>query len=124
MPEQLFILRGVPEDEADEIRELLEQDGIDYYETPAGNWGISLPAIWLREKSQLAKAKLLIEEYQKHRSIRVKYEYEQLKRAGKNKTLLDAVLEQPVRFVIYLSICATIIYFSIKPFFDLIVIKD
>lgn len=120
MPEQLFILRGVPEDEAEEIRELLDQDGIDYYETPAGNWGISLPAIWLREKSQLAKAKLLIKEYQKQRSIRVKYEYSQLKLAGKNKTLFDSVLEHPFRFVIYLSICVTIIYFSIKPFFDLI----
>ena len=120
MPEQLYVLRGVPEDEADEIRELLDQEGIDYYETPAGNWGISLPAIWLRDKSQLVKAKRLIEEYQKQRTIRVKYKYEQLKRTGKNKTLLDAVLEHPARFVIYLAVCATIIYFSIKPFFDLI----
>ena len=56
MPVKLFSLRGVPDDEADEIRALLAQHAIDYYETPPGNWGVSMPAIWLPDDSELARA--------------------------------------------------------------------
>ena len=44
----LFRLRNVPDDEADEVRHLLNENSIEFYETSAGNWGISMPAIWLR----------------------------------------------------------------------------
>ena len=42
MPLQLFNLRGVPEDEAEDIRQLLDEHEIEFYETSAGNWGVSL----------------------------------------------------------------------------------
>jgi len=51
MAVQLFKLKGVPEDEAEDIRNLLTNHYIDHYETPAGNWGISMPAIWLNKES-------------------------------------------------------------------------
>ena len=35
----LFRLRHVPDDEADDVRALLEENGIDFYETTPGNWG-------------------------------------------------------------------------------------
>lgn len=35
----LFRLSGVPDDEADDVRMLLTDNAIDFYETSAGNWG-------------------------------------------------------------------------------------
>ncbi|MDH3692399.1 MAG: DUF6164 family protein [Gammaproteobacteria bacterium] len=114
----LIKLRGVPDDEAEELRDLLTTNKIDHYETSAGNWGISMPAIWLNDSNQLQKAKLLIEEYQAERFARARDEYEQLKKEGKHRTILDEVKENPIRIVAYLAIIAVVIYFSTKPFID------
>ena len=38
MSKLLFKLRNVPDDEALEVRELLELNDIDYFETTPGNW--------------------------------------------------------------------------------------
>lgn len=115
----LFSLRSVPEDEAEDVRRLLASNGIEFYETPAGRWGISAPAIWLQDKNELQRAKSLIEAYQKERFIRHRQEFESLKRQGKNKTILDAIAENPLRFVFYLAVIAVVLYLSILPFFRL-----
>jgi hypothetical protein len=116
---QLIILRNVPDDEAEEIRELLTKRAIDYYETPAGNWGISMPAIWLNNEHQLEEARALIESYQKQRFAKARDEYEQLKREGKQRTFLDEVKENPLRLIAYLAIIAVVLYFSMYPFIGL-----
>lgn len=113
---RLFNLRDVPDDEAGDIRELLSGHAIDFYETPAGNWGISSPSLWLNDKSQLAAAKALIDSYQQQRSIAARAEYEQLKNTGKHRTLIDEVKENPLRVVAYLIVALVVLYFSIKPF--------
>ena len=51
----LFSLRGVPEDEAEEVRELLTSNRIEFYETSAGLWGTSTPALWLLQEEQFPK---------------------------------------------------------------------
>ena len=43
-------MRHVPEDEAQEVRELLASNKIEFFETFAGNWGVSMPALWLKKK--------------------------------------------------------------------------
>ena len=48
MAKLLFNLRNVPDDEADEVRDLLTAHGVDWYETRPGNWGISTGALGLR----------------------------------------------------------------------------
>ena len=48
MAKLLFKMRNVLADEAQDVRELLEDNKIDYFETFAGNWGVSLPAIWVK----------------------------------------------------------------------------
>src|SRR5210317_818810 len=98
----LFRLRNVPEDEAEDIRELLTENNFEFYETSAGNWGISTAAIWLNNKEQLESAKKLIENYQAERGISQRHHYEELKKSGGHKTLLDAFKENPFRFVAYL----------------------
>ena len=43
----LLNLRHVPEDEADDVRALLDANGIAWYETQPSRWGISGGGIWL-----------------------------------------------------------------------------
>ena len=115
----LFSLRNVPDDEADEVRRLLAENQIDVYETPAGGWGISAPAIWLEDENKLERAKKLIERYQNERFIRQREAYETRKREGTSRTLVDEVKQHPVRFFVYLAIAVVVLYFSTKPFLTL-----
>ena len=115
----LFSLRNVPSDEADEVRDLLVTNGLAFYETPAGRWGISAPALWLNNSDELSKARALIDAYQKSRSVKQRGEYEALKRAGRHKTVWRSFRENPIRVVVYLAVAALVLYFSIRPFFDL-----
>ena len=39
MAKILFRLNGVSDDEANDVRELLSNNAIDFYETSPGNWG-------------------------------------------------------------------------------------
>ncbi|MDT8363717.1 MAG: DUF6164 family protein [Nitrosomonas sp.] len=114
MSRLLFKLRGVPDDEADEVRALLTEKQIDYYETSAGNWGISLPALWIKDDSRYLEARALLEAYQMMRAQRVRAEYARLKQAGKQKTLKDRFLENPLTFTGYLFIVIVLLYLPIK----------
>jgi hypothetical protein len=116
VPARLLNLRDVPDDEVEEILELLTAARIDHYVTPAGNWGISAPAIWLHDKQQLDLAKRSVDRYQQQRFARVKKEYEQMKRDGTNRTILDVAKENPVRLAVYVAAAAVIGYLSIAPF--------
>jgi len=116
LAELLFKLRNVPSDEADEVRELLHSHDIDFYETSAGNWGISLPAIWLHSEEQLEEAKSLIDAYQQQRRQNARQTYEQLRQRGEQRTVLDKVREAPLLAAIYLAAVLLILYLSIMPF--------
>ncbi|MES2367211.1 MAG: DUF6164 family protein [Pseudomonadota bacterium] len=118
MPVRLFSLNGVPEDEADEVRTLLMSSGVDFYETPAGNWGISSPAIWLNDESELNRARSLIDVYECERQVKVREQYAQLEKTGKQRTVIDVIKDNPVRFIIYLAAIVVIVYLSTKPFMD------
>jgi hypothetical protein len=115
----LFSLRNVPDDEAEEVRQILLSNEITFYETPAGKWGISSPAIWLHDKNEIPRAKALIETYQKDRFVRHRQEFESLKSKGKSRTFVDAIAENPLRFVFYLVVVVIVLYLSIVPFFKL-----
>jgi hypothetical protein len=110
----LFSLRGVPDDEADEVRELLTEQAIDFYETPAGNWGVSMPALWLREDAELIKAQSLLAVYQQQRAITQRALYLQ----AKPKTLWQAFIERPTLYVIYFLAMGLVIYASIRLLFE------
>jgi hypothetical protein len=116
MPVKIFSLKNVPDDELEEIRELLTEHKVDYYETPGGNWGVSMPAIWINDDNQSEQVKLLIDQYQQSRSARVREEYNKLKREGKHQTFIEKVVSDPIRSIIYILIALGLIYFSTKPF--------
>ena len=116
MPVQIFKLRNVPDDEADDVRALLVENEIDFYETTAGNWGISAPGIWLKDESRFAEARALIEEYQVARQQRVRQEYEQLRQQGRQRSVVDLIRSNPLRFILYLAGILVLLYISTKPF--------
>ena len=116
MAKQLFRLRNVPEDEAEEIRQLLTEAQIDFYETPGGNWGISMPALWLKDETQWDRAKALIDEYQQQRQAAAQAEAKTIDplRAGWAR-----FLQSPLQFTLYIALIALVIYASLMPFFGL-----
>jgi len=115
---KLFKLRDVPDDEAEEIRQLLQEHEIELYETAAGGWGISVPAIWLYDESDLEQARELIEEYQQQRALLARVDYQSQKEQGLHETVIDKIMQQPLRFVLFMLMSLFVIYVTLAPFVD------
>ena len=111
----IFKLRHVPDDEAHEVRELLCDNGIDFYETSVGILGISMPGLWLNHEEQLAKARPLIDEYQQLRQQKARQEYEQ----GNARSFLDMFKEAPLRYTSFILVIILLCYLTIFTFFNL-----
>lgn len=116
MAKLIFKLKSVSYDEADDIKNLLTESKIDFYESPAGNWGISLHALWLNDDTQYIQAKQLIDEYQLKRSQRIRLETQQQIDNGEFETFSQRLLSKPVQFIALLAIILFILYLSIMPF--------
>ena len=116
----IFNLRHVPEDEADEVRQLLTEHHVDFYETPPGRWGISSPGLWLADDTRHEQVKTLIARYQDERARRARELYETQRAQGTQPTLWQSMLSHPVRFFGALVIIGFILYLSIHPFMKLI----
>ena len=114
----LFSLRGVPEEEAFEIRDLLNHHDIDFYETNAGNWGFSMPAIWLRDELQLDQAQHLLQGYHRARYQLQREIYLAKKAKGDHTTLWQSFQQSPLIFSGYLLAIGLILYVSIKLLFE------
>jgi hypothetical protein len=119
MPHLLFSLRNVPEDEAYEVRELLSEYEISFYETSAGNWGVSMPGLWLRDDLDLPKAQQLLDEYQQQRQITQRQLYLQRKQTGQTKSFLTVWREKPLLMLGYFAVIALVIYVSAKLLLEL-----
>jgi hypothetical protein len=119
MSKLVFKLRNVPIDEAQDIRELLEGNDIAYFETSGGNWGISLPAIWIHESEKFEFTRQLIDEYQIERTQRLRKEYQASKASGEAKTIWQSFRENPFRFIAFSVIIAVVltIYMRVFVFF-------
>ena len=119
MAKLLMNLRGVPEDEANEVRELLREHAVDFYETPPNRWGLSMGAIWLREEADYERVRRLLDTYQRQRAERARTEFAEQQRTGTQETFISMFLRDPVRNVLYVCLVVVILYFSIKPFMTL-----
>lgn len=97
MSKLLLNLRLATDDEAADIRQLLDQHEVDWYETQPGFWGISAGGIWLRDLERVAEVKKLLDAYQKERVARVRAEREQELREGRAPTLIGALRADPLR---------------------------
>ena len=117
MPHLLYKLNGIPEDELIDVRRLLEENDINYYETDAGRFGISLAAIWLPDSVDPEPATELLDSYKEQRSQQAREIYRQQQRDGTAETFLLKALHSPIRTVIYIAAILVVLYFSIMPFF-------
>jgi hypothetical protein len=95
MSKLLLNLRGVPDDEADDVRGFLDSAGIGYYETRPNIWGIS-GCIWIRDDGDVAEAKRLMADYQHQRAQRARAELAEAERNGTAQTFADVLRTQPV----------------------------
>ena len=116
MSKLLFKMRYVPEDEAQEVRDLLQKNNIEFYETFAGNWSISVPALWLSHDEQFEEARKLIEEYQSDRTARVKQRFLDQKIKGGKLTVITVFLQDPLRFIFSLLAIFFVLYLSLRFF--------
>lgn len=119
MAKLLFKMRNVPDDEALEVRELLEANEIEYFETFAGNWGMSMPALWVKQEQQFGEARRLLDEYQAERAQRIKSEYESQRARGETRTMWHSFVEDPFRFTAIMIGIGLVLYLSLRFFLTL-----
>lgn len=102
MSKLLLNLRNVADDEADDVRALLDARRIAYYETRPSLWGISSGGIWVAEDADFADAKRAFDDYEQQRSVNVRAEYAAAKRAGTADTFVSILRAEPLRVVLTL----------------------
>lgn len=95
MAKLLLNLRNVPDDEADEVRDLLDSHDIDYYETKPSMWGVSAGGIWAANQAQEAEAVRRLADYQAGRSARHRAQREQDLREGRIPGTWDTMRANP-----------------------------
>lgn len=116
MARLLLNLRHVPDDEADDVRALLERHGFGYFETPPSRWGISLGGIWLREDEDLEAAQAVLARYQAERAAQARAAHEAERREGRAETLLQRIRRDPLRILAVLAGIAVVLYLTLMPF--------
>ena len=116
MPKLLFRLRNVPDDEAQEVRELLDGNGVEFSETSAGNWGISLPGIWLADASDYTRARALLDCYQDQRAAQQRANYQALRARGQAPTFWRLLAAKPLVVCLQVLALALLILLSIRLF--------
>lgn len=119
MAKLLFKLNGVSQEEADQIRAVLEEHDIDVYETNAGRWGISLAAIWLRQETQFEQARTLIQESQLERQKALREEFEQKITSGEIPPWHERLAQRPVDFFAVALAISFILGLMLYPFLSI-----
>lgn len=120
MARLLLNFRHVPDDEAEEVRQMLDSAEIEFYETPPNRWGISVGGIWVRHEDDMPRARSLMADYQRQRQARALAEREARRREGREESLWHRLREQPVRVVASLLGAGLIVYLMLLPFLGMI----
>ncbi len=115
----IFRLNGVPDDEAADVRALLDEHGLAYRETSAGLLGFGVAGLWLLDVSRKADARAVIDAYQDARSARISAEHAAQRRAGLAETPLQRIARHPLRSLLALAGVAAVLYLVLWPFLTL-----
>lgn len=97
MPHLLLHLRHVPDDEADDVRAMLDAAGIGFYETAPSRWGVSHGGIWLPDDGDIDRARALMADYQAARRDRARGDWARARADGTAPGLLEVVRSEPLR---------------------------
>jgi hypothetical protein len=103
MARLLLNLRQVPDDEAAEVRELLREHGIEFYETRPSLFGISAGGIWLRQDADLPRARAELDRYQASRSARAREGFARARAEGRVPGVLEQLRREPLRVLLVLA---------------------
>jgi len=103
MSRLLLNLRNVPEDEIEDVRELMAAHGIECYDTPPGPLGITAGGIWLRHANDYARARELMDDYQAQRRVRARSEWQAAQAQGRADTLLSAIRRHPLKALLVIA---------------------
>ncbi|MDR5893743.1 DUF6164 family protein [Halomonas mongoliensis] len=116
MARLLFRLGNVPDEEAEEVRALLDARGFDTYETRAGFWGLGVAAIWLHDESQYEAAREVLDAYQEGLAERMRQARDDLVERGEAPTLWSRLRHHPVRMLLVAVAVAVILALTLLPF--------
>ncbi|MFG6665606.1 DUF6164 family protein [Halomonas sp. HNIBRBA4712] len=119
MAHLLFRLRHVTEEEAAEVRALLDEQGFDVYETQAGFFRLGVDAIWLADTRQREAAEAALDTYQQARLARERDAFEQARARGEAPTLWKRFLAHPVQVALTLVAVVVIALLTLLPFLGL-----
>jgi hypothetical protein len=108
MAKLLFRLNGVFEEEANFVREALDNAGIEYYETNQGRWGISVAAIWLPDEDDYIAARELLDQVQEEWIEHVQGDYV--------PTFAERFRERPTAFILTILAVIAMIGLTVVPF--------
>jgi hypothetical protein len=115
----IFRLNGVGEDEAQEVRDIFTEHAIEYYETDAGRWGLSVAALWLIDKQQLALSKQLLADYQQQRLQRLDSASDEEKALNRPLTVAERFRQSPLQFLLLIATIVAIVGLSTLPFISI-----
>lgn len=113
MARLLFRMRHVPEEEARAVRELLDRHDVRWFETGAGRWGISFPAIWVARDEEFARARRLLDGWQEEHSARMRRLHALRRERGEAPTLRSAFRERPLRFIGHIGLIGLVLFLSL-----------
>ncbi|MEH6558699.1 MAG: DUF6164 family protein [Oceanicoccus sp.] len=109
----IFRLNGVSDEEANDVRELLNTNQFAFYETNAGRWGLSVAALWLKNKDQLEQARYLLAEYQQQRENNAKSNTDVAQ-----QSIWQRVKEAPSYYLLLIVTIIAVATISVVPFLD------
>ena len=117
MARKLYSLRNVPDDEADEMRSLLQEHDVDFHETSAGFLGIGTAAIWVKDETQFDLARDLIADYQAERYNNAREAYLRKLAEGTHTRFSDIFMRDPWRIFMMILFALFLILLTVLPFF-------
>ena len=103
MSKLLMNLRNVPDDELEDVRALLDQHRIAFYETRPSRWGISHGGIWITHNDDHPRARALMDDYQARRRDRARAEHAAAVRDGTAETFWTVLRAEPLRVALVLA---------------------
>ena len=113
----VFRLNNVPEQEADLVRALLTENDIDFYETDAGRWGISIAALWVKEEQDILSARTLIDEFQITHSQNMRAQFQDDLDAGRVPSFWQLLSRKPFMVITYWALIAIVLLITIVPMY-------
>ncbi len=113
----LLNLRNVPDDEAADVRALLDAHAIAFFETTPSRWGISAGAIWIKDTVAVDEARRLMADYQRERQSHARAAYVDAQRDGTAATLWTVVRDEPMRVLVAIVSIAFVLGLLALPIF-------